>query len=91
MDNYSIKISPAAERDLKKLRNKLLNFNGLIKAIDDLSIGPRPSGVRKIKGFDVTFRIKFYSYRIIYDIDDKDKKIIILRILKRNESTYRFK
>ena len=91
MEKYSIGIAPAAEKDLKKLKDTLENFNNLINAINNLSIESRPSGVRKIKGFDVTFRIRFYSYRIIYDIYDKDKKIIILRILKRNESTYKFK
>ena len=91
MDNYSIEISPAVEKDLKKLQNKISNFDSLISVIDDLSIDPRPIGVRKIKGFDRTFRIRFRSYRIIYDIYDKDNRVIILRILRRSESTYKFR
>ena len=91
MDNYIIEILPAGGKDLKKLQNKLPDFNSLISIIDDLSIDPRPIGVRKIKGFDRTFRIRFRSYRIIYDIHDKDNRIIILRILRRSESTYKFK
>jgi len=91
MDNYTIEISPAGEKDLKKLQNKLPDFNSLINIIDDLSIDPRPIGVRKIKEFDRTFRVRFRSYRIIYDIFDKNNKVIILRILKRNESTYKFR
>ena len=91
MVNYYIEISSAGEKDLKKLQNKLPDFDSLISAIDDLSIDPRPIGVRKIKGFDRTFRVRFRSYRIIYDIYDKDNKVIILRILKRSESTYKFR
>jgi len=91
MDNYTIEISSAGEKDIKKLQNKLPDFNNLINIIDDLSIDPRPIGVRKIKGFDRTFRVRFRSYRIIYDIFDKNNKVIILRILKRNESTYKFR
>ena len=90
MKEYNIQISPAAERDLKELKSKLKNFGGLIVAIDELSTNPKPYGVRKVKGFNITFRIRFLSYRIIYDIHDKDKEIIILRIIKRDKSTYKF-
>ena len=91
MNNYIIEISPAGEKDLKKLKNKLPDFYSLISIIDDLSIEPRPIRVRKIKGFDRTFRVRFRSYRIIYDIYDKDNRVIILRILRRSESTYKFR
>ena len=62
MKNFSIEISPAAERDFKKLKSKLQNFNELISIIDNLSIEPRPFGVRKIKGFQNIYRIRFFSY-----------------------------
>jgi mRNA interferase RelE/StbE len=90
MKAYDIQISPAAERDLKDLKSKLKNFSDLIAAIDKLSTNPRPYEARKVKGFSNTFRVRFSSYRIIYDIYDKDKKIIILRIIKRDKSTYKF-
>jgi len=73
------------------LLNKLPDFDSLINIIDDLPMDPGPIGVRKIKGFDRTFRARFRSYRIIYDIYDNDNRVIILRILKRSGSTYKFK
>jgi len=90
MKEYNIQISPAAERDLKDLKIKIKNFSDLITVIDELSANPRPYEVRKVKGFSITFRVRFSSSRIIYDIYDKDKKIIILRIIKRDKSTYKF-
>ena len=87
---YNIEIAPSAERDLKKLNKKLSSLNDIIIAIDNLSLDPRPIGVRKVKGFINTFRIRVHSHRVIYDIYEKDNKVIILRILKRNESTYKF-
>ena len=90
MKEYNIEISPAAERDLKDLKDKLKNFKDLINTINELSIDPRPYGVRKVKSFNITYRVRFISYRIIYDIYDKDKRIIILRIVKRDKSTYKF-
>ena len=90
MKEYNIEISPAAERDLKDLKDKLKNFKDLINTINELSIDPRPYVVRKVKSFNITYRVRFISYRIIYDIYDKDKRIIILRIVKRDKSTYKF-
>ncbi len=87
---YSIEISPATEKDLKKLKKKLSYLDGIISIIDDLSSDPRPIGVRKVKGFLKIFRMRYRSYRIIYDIYEKDNRIIVLRILKRSESTYKF-
>ena len=87
---YNIEIAPAAERDLKKLNKILSSSGGIINAIDHLSFNPKPLGVRKIKGFKNTFRIRVRSYRIIYDIYEKDNRVIILRIIKRSESTYKF-
>ena len=88
---YKIKIAPSAERDLKKINTKLSGLDDIVNAIDNLSLDPRPIGVRKVKGFRNTFRIRVHSYRIIYDIYEKDNRVIILRILKRSESTYKFR
>ena len=86
---YNIEIAPSAERDLKKLNKKLISLDGIVDAIDNLSLDPRPTGARKVKGFINTYRIRIHSYRIIYDIYEKDNIVIILRILKRSESTYK--
>jgi len=57
---YSIEISPAAERDIKKLNKKLAYLKGIISIIDGLSLDPRPIGARKkVKGFLRTFRIRY--------------------------------
>ena len=90
MKEYSIEISPTAERDLKDLKGNFKNFKDLVDTIDELSINPGPHGIRKVKSFDYTYRVRFSSFRIIYDIHDKDKRIIILRIVKRDKSTYKF-
>lgn len=68
---YKIKIAPSAERDLKK-NTKLSGLDDIVNAIDNLSLDPRPIGMRKVKGFRNTFRIRVHSYRIIYDIYKKE-------------------
>lgn len=38
--------------------------------IDELSIEPRPNGVKKLQGEENTYRIRVGDYRVIYDILD---------------------
>jgi hypothetical protein len=49
---YDIEVSPAADRDLSKLRKKITrdDLTRLISAIDSLGADPRPAGARKIVG-----------------------------------------
>ena len=88
---YKIEISPAAGRDLERLKNRITkqDFERLRNAINILAEEPRPQGVRKIKGEERAFRIRVGSYRIVYEVYDNSKLILILYVVRRSESTYR--
>nr|NCS28884.1 type II toxin-antitoxin system RelE/ParE family toxin [Microcystis aeruginosa F13-15] len=47
---------------------------------------PRPSGVKKLKGYDDTYRIRIGDYRIIYKIQDQEMFIIILSSIHRKDA-----
>jgi mRNA interferase RelE/StbE len=49
-----------------------------------LSNKPRPTGCKKLKDRD-GWRIRAGNYRIIYEIDDKEKSILILHIGHRRD------
>ena len=69
-----------------------------IKAgIDGLAENPRPEG-KKIKSLRpplaiysliATHRLRVGDYRILYDIDDSARRVILLAIRRRSEKTYR--
>ncbi len=88
---YRIEVSPAAYRDLHKLKGKItrIDFERLRSAISSLEANPRPEGVRKIKGAERAYRIRVGTYRVVYEIFDKELLILLLEIARRNESTYR--
>lgn len=76
----------------KKVEKQILNlpeeYNQLvIKNIADLSNNPRPKGVKKI--IKNIYRIRVGRYRIIYEINDNYKLIVITKVAKRDENTYR--
>jgi mRNA interferase RelE/StbE len=88
---YRVEVSPAADRDLEKLKARIRtqDFERLRDAIRSLAQNPRPQGVRKIKGTDKAYRIRVVKYRVVYDVYDSAKLVLILQIARRSEATYR--
>jgi mRNA interferase RelE/StbE len=88
---YRIEISPAADRDLEKLRGRIRmqDFERLRNAVRGLAENPRPQRVRKIKGAEKAYRIRVGNYRVVYDVYDSDNLVLILQVARRSETTYR--
>jgi mRNA interferase RelE/StbE len=88
---YRLEVSPAADRDLEKLKGRIKrqDFERLRDVVKGLAEEPRPQGVRKIKGEEKAYRIRVGNYRIVYEVYDKDKLVLILQIVRRSETTYR--
>jgi mRNA interferase RelE/StbE len=61
----------------------------VLRAIASLAENPRPPRTRKLRGTDALYRIRIGRYRVIYWIDDEKRLVVITKIAKRDESTYR--
>ncbi|MCX5846775.1 MAG: type II toxin-antitoxin system RelE/ParE family toxin [Deltaproteobacteria bacterium] len=85
---YEVYIERAAEKDLKKLPAEDF-FHRIISTIKALSDEPRPSGCRKITGSKSDWRIRVGEYRIIYEINEKEKAVRIFRVKHRRDA-YRY-
>ena len=88
---YRLEVSPAADRDLERLKRRIQrrNFERLRTAIRSLADDPRPRGVRKIEGAERAYRIRVGDYRVVYEIYDKEGLVLILQAARRSETTYR--
>ena len=68
----------------------------IVTAIRSLAVNPRPQGKRTkkltseliVSHFTAEYRLRIVPYRVLYDIDDQRKKVVILKLAKRNEQTY---
>ena len=68
----------------------------IVAAVRSLKTIPRPQGKRtkKLTGelivsrFTAEYRLRVGLYRVLYDIDDQRKKVVLLKLAKRNEQTY---
>ena len=88
---HRIEVSPAAYRDLEKLKGQIQrhDLERLQAAIRSLASEPRPHGVRKIKGTERAYRVRAGNYRIVYEVYDKENLVLILHVGRRTETTYR--
>ncbi|MFN5513209.1 MAG: type II toxin-antitoxin system RelE family toxin [Cyanobacteriota bacterium] len=54
-------------------------------AINHLKTDLRPIGSIKLKGSDDLYRLRVGDYRIIYQIDDEIKTVVITRVRHRRD------
>lgn len=83
MVSYRIEIKSSAAKELLKLPRKMIPR--VVTVINELAENPRPQGVKKLAGFERTYRIRVGDYRILYDIFEKKLIIEIIRIRHRKD------
>ena len=76
MAKYNVTFTSHAKKQINSLRAKLVEK--IIEKIEALSDNPRPPGCLKLHHIMSLWRIRVGKYRIIYQIDDKDKIVDII-------------
>ena len=70
----------------------------IMKEVEKLADNPRPFGKKPFKKlkpsvslyqFVAQYRLRIGNYRVLYDVDDKQKTVWILALRKRSERTYK--
>jgi mRNA interferase RelE/StbE len=82
---YSIDLPKRVTKQIDKIPDK--DYPSISRAIQTLKENPRPIGCQKLHGS--LHRIRVGDYRIIYWIDDKAKTLILTKVERRKERTYR--
>ena len=79
-------LAPAAQRQLRRLPpGDAARARVPILA---LALDPRLPGATRIQGSDF-LRVRSGDLRIVYAVDDAAREIVVLRVARRSESTYR--
>ena len=81
---YSIVIHKQVIKDLKKIDKTIADI--ILSKIELLPDDPFPGNSRKIVNSDMTYRLRVNDYRIIYQVDKKNKEICILYIRHRKDA-----
>ena len=83
---HRVELAPAAQRQLKRLPPGVAaSLRGPILA---LGLDPRPPGAAKLSSADF-WRLRVGDVRVIYAIDSGAEVVVVLRVARRSESTYR--
>jgi mRNA interferase RelE/StbE len=80
-----LKLHRDVERQLKRIPAR--DRERLVGAMRSLRDEPRPAGCLKLAG--VLHRIREGQYRIIYGIFDAEVVVVVCKVARRTESTYR--
>ncbi len=83
MAEHRLTYSRAAAKEIDKLPPKLALR--VVDAIGELASQPRPPGCKKLSAEDDFWRIRVGDYRVIYEIDDDRREILVTRVRHRRE------
>ncbi|HXO19890.1 MAG TPA: type II toxin-antitoxin system RelE/ParE family toxin [Thermoanaerobaculia bacterium] len=84
MNEYSLRFTRSASRELHQLEALLLRR--IFPRIEALAREPRPEGCRKLHGEKNLWRIRIGDYRVIYDIDDRERTIDVTAVRHRRDA-----
>ena len=78
--NYTIVLLRRAQKELANLPNP--EYQRVRDAIADLANDPRPTGCKKLSGRN-GWRIRIGDYRVIYEINDRELLVTVVRVGNR--------
>ena len=83
MPRYSIEFKRSADKALQRL--PVMIQRRIVRAAEELTDDPRPSGCTKLAGDDIAWRIRVGDYRVVYEIHDNRLLVLIVRIGHRRD------
>jgi mRNA interferase RelE/StbE len=80
--SYRLFIKPSAGKEIEALPKR--DRRRIVAKITSLSGDPRPPGCEKLSGHD-QFRLRQGNYRILYEIQDLDLVVVVVRVGHRRD------
>jgi mRNA interferase RelE/StbE len=80
---YRVEVKERAIKELDKLQADI--GSKVLNSLEALASNPRPAQSRKLVETASSYRLRVGDYRVLYQIDDKDKIITVYRVAHRRE------
>jgi len=80
--SYAVSIRRSAQRELEAIPSPFQE--NITERMLSLGTIPRPPGCKMLQGSD-KWRIRIGNYRLIYEIDDSAKAVIVIKIAHRSD------
>ena len=86
MADYAVSFARSARRELEALEPR--QVARVLVRIEGLAAQPRPAGAKKLQGAERLWRIRVGEYRVVYDINDRQRVVDIVRV-RHGRDVYR--
>lgn len=83
---YEIHLRRSAQKGLDTVPKR--DYPMVAQALSSLGKNPRPTRVKKL-GESGLWRTRVGNYRIVYAIDDAARVVVVVRVVRRKEGTYK--
>lgn len=83
MVHYTVEVTPAAGRQIRKLDRN--TQKRILARIEKLEEDPRPHDASKLQSPEDLYRVRVGDYRIVYQVEDDRLIILIVRVGNRRE------
>jgi len=80
MARYSLLFKKSIARDLRAIPKK--DVRRILQRIETLAVNPRPNGCEKLTDQE-RYRVRRGSYRIIYEVQDDDCVVVVVKVGQR--------
>ena len=81
--DYRIEVRESAAKEIRSLPSDVKQR--VVKAVSALSSDPRPRGSVKLKGGGSLYRIRVGVYRVVYDVHDTARLVVVTRARHRRD------
>ncbi|MCD6453319.1 MAG: type II toxin-antitoxin system RelE/ParE family toxin [Dehalococcoidales bacterium] len=84
--SYQVRLRRATQKQLDRLTGR--DYEVIAGAISALEQEPRPRGVKKLAESGL-WRVRVGQCRIVYSVNDKEYLVVVVRLARRTEDTYK--
>jgi len=84
--SYQVRLRQAVQKQLDRLGEN--DYAIIAEAISALEQEPRPTGVKKLAESGL-WRRRVGRYRVVYGIDGGKNLVVVVRVARRAEDTYK--
>ena len=84
MNGYRVELARPAEKELDRLPGSIVQR--VIEAVRALRNNPRPRGAVKLRGEEGAYRIRVGRYRVIYEVDDEHRLVLVSHVRHRKDA-----
>ena len=83
---YKLILRRQAQKQLDLLSGQ--DYQRVARVISNLEKNPRPLKTKKLSGSGL-WRVRIGRHRVVFAIDDNTRTVVIVRVARRKEDTYR--